>query len=109
MGGQSLSRLQEDGCKGTTLSWTPFKIRSTSPPSTHTATTQVARGSSLLEILFSAGSRETTSDCGSEETIKATLCFLLKEMEKGHKTIKKKGSPPECDLFLEECDPLSDD
>jgi len=30
-------------------------------------------------------------------------------MEKGHKTIRKKGSPPESDLFLKECDPLSDE
>ena len=36
---------------------TIFCSLGTSPPSTHTATTQVARGSSLLEVLFSAGSR----------------------------------------------------
>ena len=78
-----LCRLQEDGCKGMTLSWTPSKIRSenfsrrmawtsdqlsegsveyvsslgTSPPSTHTAMTQVARGSSPQEVLSSVGSR----------------------------------------------------
>ena len=53
--------------------------------------------SCVMEMCFY---RETTSDCGSEETIKATLCFLLKEMEKEHKTIKKRGSPPESDLFF---------
>ena len=37
--------------------------------------------------------RETTSDCGSKETIKVTLCCLSQEIEKGDKTIKKKGVP----------------
>ena len=44
----------------------------TSPPSTHTATTQVARGSSLQEVLFSVGSRY-----GGDVTVLDYLLGLL--------------------------------
>ena len=44
----------------------------TSPPSTHTAMTQVARGSSLQEVLFSVGSRY-----GGDVTVLDYLLGLL--------------------------------
>ena len=56
----------EDGWSETRSTWTSTRPRSTSRPSTPTATTPAEPGCLLREVRFSAALRETTSACGSE-------------------------------------------